>query len=144
MLVGYARVSSAGQSLEHQVELLEAAGCEKIYSEKKSGKSAVDRPALQRALDQVRVGDTLLVTRLDRLARSVADLHNILGRLTGEGVSFRCLQQGGVDTATSTGKLTLAILEPSQSLKMIYGVSANEMELRRQGPRAFIVAGNLQ
>jgi DNA invertase Pin-like site-specific DNA recombinase len=110
MLVGYARVSSVSQSLEHQVELLEAAGCEKVYSEKKSGKSAADRPALQRALDQVREGDALVVTRLDRLARSVTDLHKILERLTVEGVSFRCLQQGSVDTATSTGKLTLAIL----------------------------------
>ncbi len=110
MLIGYARVSSAGQSLELQTEALKAAGCEKIYAEKKSGKSASDRPQLARALDQVREGDTLIVTRLDRLARSVADLHTIVERLTSEGVSFRCLQQGGVDTNTSTGKLMLAIL----------------------------------
>lgn len=69
-----------------------------------------DRPEVSRALDQVRKGDTLVVTRLDRLARSVSDLHRIMETLTGEGVAFRCLQQGGVDTATSTGKLTLAIL----------------------------------
>jgi DNA invertase Pin-like site-specific DNA recombinase len=110
MLVGYARVSSVGQSLELQVEALEAAGCEKIYSEKLSGRTAGGRPQLQRALDQVREGDTLVVTRLDRLARSVTDLHRVIERLAEERVQFRCLQQGGVDTTTSTGKLTLAIL----------------------------------
>lgn len=110
MLIGYARVSSVGQSLETQVEALTTAGCEKIYSEKVSGRTAADRPQLQRALDQARQGDTFIVTRLDRLARSVGDLHRIVERLSAEGVSFRCLQQGGVDTATSTGKLTLAIL----------------------------------
>lgn len=110
MLVGYARVSSVGQSLDLQVEALEAAGCEKIYSEKLSGRTAADRPQMQRALDQVRQGDTLVVTRLDRLARSVTDLHRVIERLAEEGVQFRCLQQGGVDTTTSTGKLTLAIL----------------------------------
>lgn len=110
MLVGYARVSSVGQSLEGQVEALEAAGCEKIYQEKVSGRTAADRPQLQRALDQVRSRDTFVVTRLDRLARSVSDLHRIIDRLTEEEVAFRCLQQGGVDTSTSTGKLTLSIL----------------------------------
>ncbi len=110
MLVGYARVSSVGQSLEGQFETLEAAGCKKIYSEKVSGRTAADRSQLQRALDQVRGGDTFIVTRLDRLARSVTDLHRIIERLALEGVSFRCLQQGGIDTTTSTGKLTLAIL----------------------------------
>ena len=110
MLVGYARVSSVGQSLETQVEALQATGCEKIYSEKVSGRTAADRSQLQRALDQIREGDTFVVTRLDRLARSVGDLHHIVERLTAEHVGFRCLQQGGVDTSTSTGKLTLAIL----------------------------------
>src|SRR5215207_7763221 len=109
MLVGYARVSSVGQTLELQVDALSAAGCSKIYSEKVSGRSAADRPQLQRALDQVREGDTLVVTRLDRLARSVTDLHRIMERLAEERVQFRCLQQGGVDTSTSTGKLTLSI-----------------------------------
>ena len=110
MLIGYARVSSAGQSVDGQTESLQAAGCQKIYSEKVSGRSTKDRPQLARALDQAREGDTLVVTRLDRLARSVGDLHAIMARLQSEQVSFRCLQQGGVDTSTSTGKLTLAIL----------------------------------
>jgi DNA invertase Pin-like site-specific DNA recombinase len=110
MLVGYARVSSTGQSLDLQIEALEAAGCEKVYSEKASGRSTNERTQLDRALDQLRRGDTLVVTRLDRLARSVGDLHRIMSRLQQDCVSFRCLQQGGVDTSTSTGKLTLAIL----------------------------------
>jgi DNA invertase Pin-like site-specific DNA recombinase len=110
MLIGYARVSSIGQSLELQLEALKAAGCEKVYAEKRSGRTAADRPELARALDQARKGDTLIVTRLDRLARSVADLHRIMERLATEGVAFRCLQQGGVDTSSSTGKLMLAIL----------------------------------
>lgn len=110
MLIGYARVSSVGQSLDAQTALLEAAGCEKIYAEKRSGKTAADRPELAKALDKMRAGDTFVVTRLDRLARSVGDLHRIVEQMTAEGVAFRCLQQGGVDTSTSAGKLTLAIL----------------------------------
>ena len=81
-----------------------------MFSEKKSGRRADDRPALNEALDFVRNGDTLIVTRLDRLARSTQDLHNLLAKLDAKGVGFRCLAQSGVDTTTSTGKLTLAIL----------------------------------
>ena len=110
MLIGYARVSSTGQSLDVQIDALTAAGCTKIYSEKRSGRTAADRPELARALDQLREGDTFIVTRLDRLARSVGDLHRIAAQLTEARVDFRCLQQGGVDTSTSAGKLTLAIL----------------------------------
>jgi DNA invertase Pin-like site-specific DNA recombinase len=110
MLIGYARVSSTGQSLDIQTEALTAAGCEKVYAEKRSGRTAKDRPELIRALDQLRPGDTLIVTRLDRLARSVGDLHRVIEQIGAAGASFRCLQQGGVDTTTSTGKLMLAIL----------------------------------
>lgn len=110
MIIGYARVSSAGQSLDIQIEALTAAGCEKIEAEKKSGRTAVDRPELARALDQLRTGDQLVVTRLDRLARSVEDLQRLVEQINATGAAFRCLQQGGVDTTTSTGKLMLAIL----------------------------------
>jgi DNA invertase Pin-like site-specific DNA recombinase len=123
MLVGYARVSSSGQSLDVQLELLEAAGCEKVFSEKKSGLSASNRASLQDCLDFVREGDTLVVTRLDRLARSVGDLFTIVERLQGKGVSFRCLQQSGVDTDSSTGRLMLAILG---------AVAAFEADIRRE------------
>lgn len=110
MLVGYARVSSEGQSLEVQLEALEGAGCGKVFSEKRSGTSTSGRDALADALDFVREGDTLVVTRLDRLARSSQDLHNIIARLTAKGAKFRCLQQSGVDTDSGMGKLVLAIL----------------------------------
>ena len=110
MFVGYARVSSTDQDLTVQHDALTAAGCEKMFGEKKSGRRADDRTALNEALDFVRNGDTLIVTRLDRLARSTQDLHNLLAKLDAKGVGFRCLAQSGVDTTTSTGKLTLAIL----------------------------------
>ena len=108
--VGYARVSSEGQSLDIQLEALKAEGCEKVFAEKKSGRSAKDRIELANALEFVREGDTLIVTRLDRLARSVIDLHRTIERLTDKKVEFRCLNQSGVDTDSSTGKLMLSIL----------------------------------
>ncbi|MXP41281.1 helix-turn-helix domain-containing protein [Altererythrobacter soli] len=110
MLVGYGRVSSADQDLTVQVDALKDAGCERVFSEKKSGRRAGDRATLAEALDFVRQGDTLLVTRLDRLARSTQDLHNILAMLDAKGVGFKCLAQSGVDTTTSTGKLMLGVL----------------------------------
>ena len=110
MLVGYARVSSAGQSLEVQLDLLKTAGCEKVFSEKRSGTTTENRQALADAVEFVRDGDTLVVTRLDRLARSIIDLRGIVDRLTAKGVSFRCLQQGALDTSRSDGKLLLNIL----------------------------------
>lgn len=110
MLVGYGRVSSSGQSLDIQLDALTEAGCEKVFAEKVSGRSTRDRIELGNALDFVREGDTLMVTRLDRLARSVADLHQIIERLTTKGVGFKCLNQSGVDTDTSTGKLMLSVL----------------------------------
>ena len=109
-IVGYARVSSAGQSLEIQQEQLAQAGCEKLFSEKQSGTSTSNRMALQDALEWLREGDTLVVTRLDRLARSGKDLHDIIDKLSRKKVSFQCLQQGAVDTTTSMGKLVLGIL----------------------------------
>jgi DNA invertase Pin-like site-specific DNA recombinase len=109
-IVGYARVSSIGQSLDVQEAALTEAGCGKIFAEKKSGRTATDRDQLSLALEFIREGDTLVVTRLDRLARSVIDLHQLIARVTEKGASFRVLQQSGIDTSTSTGKLTMAVL----------------------------------
>ena len=109
-IIGYARVSSIGQSLELQEAALREAGCERVFAEKKSGRSASDREQLALALDFIRDGDTLMVTRLDRLARSVIDLHQIVARVTAKGVAFRALQQSGIDTSTSVGKLTMGVL----------------------------------
>ncbi|WP_271299336.1 recombinase family protein [Sphingomonas sp. CV7422] len=110
MIIGYARVSSSSQSLEVQHQHLEVAGCEKVFAEKRSGRTTEGRDALADAIDFVREGDVLAVTRLDRLARSVVDLHRLIERLTVKGCGFRVLQQSGIDTTTSTGKLTLSIL----------------------------------
>lgn len=123
MLVGYARVSSTSQNLDVQHEALLSAGCEKIFAEKKSGRTAADREQLALAMDFVREGDTLVVMRLDRLARSVSDLHQIIEHLMAKDVGFRCLSQAGVDTSTSTGRLMLA---------MLGAVAAFENDLRRE------------
>jgi len=125
MFVGYARVSSTGQSLDIQNEALAHAGCEKVFAEKLSGRSMKDRIELTNAIDFVREGDTLVVTRLDRLARSVGDLHRIIETLTEKKVAFRCLNQSGVDTDSSTGRLMLAILGAVASFE-------NDIRLERQ------------
>jgi DNA invertase Pin-like site-specific DNA recombinase len=109
-IVGYARVSSAGQSLEVQLDQLKAAGCDKIFAEKKSGRTTSDRAALADALGYVRDGDVLVVTRLDRLARSMTDLRQIVDQLNAKEVGFRALQQGAIDTTRSDGRLLLNIL----------------------------------
>jgi DNA invertase Pin-like site-specific DNA recombinase len=123
MLVGYGRVSSTGQSLEVQRDALKAEGCEKVFAEKVSGRSTQGREQLEEALDFVRHGDTLVVTRLDRLARSVSDLFSILERLNAKGVAFRCISQAGVDTDSSTGRLMLGILG---------AVAAFEADIRKE------------
>jgi DNA invertase Pin-like site-specific DNA recombinase len=109
-ITGYARVSSLGQSLKVQEDFLRAAGCEKIFAEKRSGRTTDGRTSLADALEWVREGDVFVVTRLDRLARSITDLRQIVDRLTAKGVGFRVLQQGGLDTTTSGGRLMLNIL----------------------------------
>lgn len=109
-VVGYARVSSVGQSLDVQQEALAIAGCDKIFAEKRTGSTQDGRTELERALDYVREGDVFVVTRIDRLARSVTDLHQIVARLGEKGVGFRATQQGEFDTTTAHGRLFLTIL----------------------------------
>jgi len=108
-IVGYARVSSVGQSLDVQLEKLAKASCSKVYKEKRSGRQAENRPQLQAALEYVREGDVLVVSRLDRVARSVLDLAKIADLLRKKGVSLRVLDQG-LDTSTSEGKLMFNLL----------------------------------
>ena len=109
-LIGYCRASSAGQSVEIQVEQLKAAGCTEIFAEKRSGTSREGREQLEQAMRFVRRGDVLMVTRLDRLARSIADLSRIIDELTAKEVGFKCLQQGSVDTTSPEGRLMLQVL----------------------------------
>lgn len=110
MKIGYARVSTTGQDYETQLSKLHSEGCEKIFSEKQSGKSADDRQQLQAAIDFARDGDVLIVTKLDRLARSMGDLWVIVRKLEEKGVAFKVLDQAGMDTSSATGKLLFNIL----------------------------------
>lgn len=111
MLIGYGRVSDKAQHLDVQRAALMAAGVEPdhLFLEKVSGRTADDRPELQRCMAFARKGDTVLVTKLDRFARSARDLHNLLADLDQKGVGFKCLDQA-IDTTSSTGRLTLSIL----------------------------------
>lgn len=103
MLVGYARVSTQDQNLDMQVQALTDAGCERVFTEKASG-AQWDRPELQNALDYMRQSDTLVVWKLDRLARSLKQLIETVELLEKEGRGFRSLTEA-MDTTTSGGKL---------------------------------------
>jgi DNA invertase Pin-like site-specific DNA recombinase len=105
--VGYARVSSTGQDLDVQLEKLR--DCEKVFKEKRSGIDA-GRPELKRCLEYLRDGDTLVVTKLDRLARSTSDLYRIISQLAEKGVEFKVLDDAAIDTSSRTGKLVMGIL----------------------------------
>jgi len=107
--MGYARVSTYGQSLDAQLDQLRAAGCAPIYREKVTGARA-DRRELLRMLAQLNAGDVVLVTRIDRLARSTFDLFGIVKRIADAGAAFRSLAEPWADTGTSTGRLMLAVL----------------------------------
>lgn len=109
MLYGYARVSTTDQDLTLQEEALKAAGCDLVVSEKVTGTSREGRQELERLLQFIREGDTLVVTRVDRLARSIGDLQDIVRGLKAKGVSLRATMQS-VDTSTAAGKAFLDML----------------------------------
>src|SRR4029077_1878934 len=109
MIIGYARVSTDGQSLEAQQAALKANVAERISAEKISG-AITDRKALAKALAGLETGDVLLVTRLDRLARSTRDLLNILDQISKAGAKFRSLADAWADTSTMHGELMITIL----------------------------------
>ena len=109
MKYGYARVSSSGQDLTIQVEALTNAGCETIRQEKISGTSVQGRDELNTLLDFLRKGDELVVTRVDRLARSIRDLQNIVYDLDKKGVVLSATEQP-IQTNTSAGKCFLDML----------------------------------
>jgi DNA invertase Pin-like site-specific DNA recombinase len=107
--IGYARVSTDGQTLQAQTEALHAAGCARIFAEKISGAYS-DRPQLAKALAALADGDTLVVCKLDRLARSTRDLLNTLDAIGKAGASFRSLSDQWADTTTPHGRLMLTVL----------------------------------
>lgn len=107
MFVGYARVSTQDQKPELQLDALKAAGCEKVFVEKASGAQR-ERPELKAALDYMRDGDTLVVWKLDRLARSVKQLIETVEALEAKGIGFRSLTEA-IDTTTPGGKLVFHV-----------------------------------
>ena len=109
MNVGYARVSTQGQTLESQLEELGKADCSKIYSEKISG-AKCDRPELQRLLKALEPGAVVVVTRLDRLARSTIDLLTTIKQIADKGCLFKSLADPWADTTTPGGRLMLTVL----------------------------------
>jgi DNA invertase Pin-like site-specific DNA recombinase len=108
-VIGYARVSTSGQTLDSQREQLGAAGCSLIFEDTASGARA-DRRELQKMLTRLMAGDVVTVTRIDRLARSTFDLFAIVKRISDTQAFFKSLAEPWADTATSTGRLMLAVL----------------------------------
>jgi DNA invertase Pin-like site-specific DNA recombinase len=108
-LIGYARVSTRDQDLNGQQAELEAAGCTRIYREKESG-IRTDRPELAKAITKLKSGDVLVVSRLDRLARSTRDLLNVLAQITDCKAGFKSLHDSWADTTTPHGRLMLTVL----------------------------------
>jgi len=120
-IIGYARVSSVGQSLDVQIDKLTEYGCDKVFKEKRSGTTA-QRIELKNCLDYVRDGDILVITKLDRLARSTLHLHSIINDLNKINVGFKVLDQS-IDTTTKEGRLMFAILA---------SIAEFETELRKE------------
>jgi DNA invertase Pin-like site-specific DNA recombinase len=108
-IYGYARVSTDGQTLDAQHDALKTAGASCVFAEKISGARS-DRQQLSKAMAALKAGDVLLVTRLDRLARSTRDLLNVLDTIAKAGAGFRSLADAWADTTTPHGKLMITIL----------------------------------
>ena len=120
-IIGYARVSSTGQSLDVQIDKLKAAGCDDIFQEKRSGLDG-KRPELQACLRHLRKGDTLVISRIDRLARSTVHLHQIAEDLKERGIDLKVIDQH-IDTSTAQGKLMFS---------MLAAIAEFETELRKE------------
>jgi DNA invertase Pin-like site-specific DNA recombinase len=127
--VGYARVSKQDQSLDLQIDALEKAGCEKVFSEKASG-AKTDRPELQDCLDYLRKDDVLVVYKLDRLGRTTKQLINLIEELQGKGIHFQAITNG-IDTSTPQGKFFFTIMA---------GFAEMERELIRERTNAGLEA----
>ncbi len=107
MLIGYARISTQDQNHDLQTDSLKAAGCKKVFTDKVSG-TISERPGLSKLKEQLRKGDTLVIWRLDRLARSLRDLIEWVAYLEKEGIALKSLKEN-IDTSTPTGRLVFHI-----------------------------------
>src|SRR3954447_23247818 len=126
MKIGYARVSSLDQHLDLQIKSLEEAGCKRIYKEKIFGATR-HRPELKRMLEQLREGDTVIVWKLDRLARSTRDLLETMDTIREAGGQFQSLSEPWADTTSPAGKMIMTIFA---------GIAEFERELIRERTRA--------
>lgn len=108
-IIGYARVSTREQNLDRQIKILKEFGCDVILEEKKTGKT-LDRLGLQRLLNMVQPGDTVVVTELTRISRSTADLHQLVEELEAKQVAFKSLKEKWIDTTTAHGRLIFTML----------------------------------
>ena len=107
--IGYIRVSSESQNTARQEELFNHLKMDKIFKEKVSGKNIKDRPELQKMMEYVREGDTVIVESISRFGRSLKDLLSLIEQLNAKGVQFKSLKEGDIDTTTPTGKLVFSI-----------------------------------
>lgn len=108
--IGYARVSTTGQTLDAQLDALKAAGCVVVYCEKASGAARKGRTELSKAIAALPHGGTLTITRLDRLGRSITDIWQIVREIEDRGAVLRSIGEAWMDTSTPTGRLLLSVL----------------------------------
>lgn len=138
-ILGYARVSTAGQDLDAQLAALATAGvdAERVFTDKLSGSAKTDRPGLAMMLDYARAGDTVVVTAIDRLGRSVAEVTRTIAELGERQILLRALREG-VDTATPTGRAVAAIMATLAELELELGrerrASSRQSRRTRQLP----------
>ena len=135
--IGYARVSTRGQNLDQQRAALGAAGCIRVFEEKASGAKR-DRPALVQMLDHLRPGDVVTITRLDRLARSTADLLDIAKHIDAAGAGLRSLAEPWADTTTPAGRMILTVFAGIADFErslIVERTSAGRIAARARGVR---------
>ena len=108
MIIGYARVSTLEQSLDRQIDALNAAGAEKLFKDKKTGKNT-ERPEFMRLIDQLREGDVVVISELTRLSRSTKDLFTIVELIQSKGADIKSLKETWLDTTTPQGRLMFTI-----------------------------------
>ena len=130
MKIGYARVSTNDQNLDLQTDALKAAGCKKIFSDQGVSGAKAERPELDKALDQIRKKDVLVIWKLDRLGRSLKDLLSIVESLKEQGAHFASIQDG-FDTSTASGKMVFSV---------IGAMAEYERNLTRERTRAGLAA----
>ncbi len=137
MKIGHARVSTQDQNLDLQLKALKSAGCQKLFREKVSGTTR-NRPEFRRMLDQIRSGDTIVVWKLDRLARSTRDLLNTIETLAESGANFKSLSEPWANTTTHTGKMIMTVFAGIAEFEGLDSRAHRGRPPGRKGPRSAI------